>query len=112
LEEVIPFAPPKPRQSPKQQLVQQVLDGFDFERLKAMMQAVNWQYYTRYSGFEVPNVERLKASAKDILVRLVNTPNLRGYGSGGLEAEATWTDDGKLEGVVLRFVFEESEAWW
>jgi hypothetical protein len=113
LEEVIPFAPPKSRQSPEQQLVQCALDGFNFERLQAMMQAVNWRYYTRYHGMEVPDVERLKAAAKDLLTRVVNDPGIRITSTGGFEAEAMGVmDDGTFDGVMLRFVFEESEAWW
>lgn len=95
-------------------LVNKVLKDFDFQRVQEMMAAVEWKWITPTGALEVPSVEKMRQSAKAMLTRLVNDPKNAITATGGLWAEKHEWDPKTRDygGLVLRFVYEEAEAWW
>lgn len=95
-------------------LVDKVLRDFNFQRVQEMMVAVDWKWITPTSALQVPSVERMRESAKSMLTRLVNDPRNAITATGGLWAEKhEWDPESRhYGGLSLKFVFEESEAWW
>lgn len=95
-------------------LVNKILRDFNFQRVQEMMVAVDWKWITPAGALQVPNVERMRESAKSMLTRLVNDPKNAFIGTGGLWAEKhEWDADASYySGLSLKFVFEEAEAWW
>lgn len=66
----------------RKEAIQEILDGFDFERVHKVMTFLNWQWI----AYGVPSIERMKLVAKDLLERLDDTHPYRAR--GGFIAEA------------------------
>jgi hypothetical protein len=92
------------------EIIDSVLDDFDFEKIQKMMQAVNWTYAI---SNEVPDVPVLRKTARTLLrtavkefAPLMDSQRSFGVSSGGFEATAFCDEDGE-HGVMLKFVAEE-----
>lgn len=59
--------------------INDVMDAFEFDKVEAHMQAVNWQWSTPTKDdewhMEVPDLDRIKRSLRKMLVRVYNTMN-------------------------------------
>jgi hypothetical protein len=97
-----------------QDMIDSVLDDFDFEKIQKMMRAVNWTYaIPNEVPNEVPDVPVLRKTARTLLrgavkefVPLMDSQGSFGVSSGGFEATAFCDEDGE-HGVMLKFVAEE-----
>lgn len=101
-------------------LIDEILENFDFESCHKMMMLTNWTWH----GAGVPNVERLKNSAVDRILSAINVsqerwsdkdihiPDYSNQGSsffsssGGLKA-TVWTNKGDVLRIDLEFIFTE-----
>ena len=80
----------------KEELINEVLDNFDFERVHQVMKFLDWRWINIYEGGTlVPSIARLVAAAQDYLSRAYDALeklewNESEYmvGSGGFEAWA------------------------
>ncbi len=74
-------------------IIDEVMDNFEFNKVKAMMKAVDWTYY---GEDKAPTVDVLRAVARSIIEGAHNDCLVRccrGYSSGsGFSAEC-WYDD-------------------
>ena len=90
----------------QQQLIDEILDQFDFEKVKEVMDALDWKWGMGKwgTGTEalVPDIPELRKQSREMLWDLVHSKN-RMIKTGGLVVEKH--DDGTLE---LRF---EVTAW-
>lgn len=78
------------RMDDRESLIQDVLDGFNFERVHIAMTALDWQWVERDGPVlstarqSVPSILRLKAMALHLLREAINHKTT---GSGGFEAK-------------------------
>lgn len=87
----------------QQQLIDEILDQFDFEKVKKVMDALNWTWAMGTKA-HVPDTPELRKKAREMLWGLVRSRRQsRRIKAGGLVVEKD--DDGTLE---LRF---EVTAW-
>ena len=86
----------------QEQMIEQIIDEFDFDRMHAVMVALDWQWQTTGgNGLAIPSKERLIASARYDLRNCIRT----GYfASGGLVARYHPGDDKDSEWFELEFV--------
>lgn len=87
--------------------INDILNRFNFKRVRLVMKALNWKWYTAsLEGEEIPSIERMQATAKDLLTQVATTRNVV-CATGGFYAHRY--GDGVLE---LSFIVEnyESEA--
>lgn len=83
-----------------QELIDEILDEFDFERVHKVMVALNWQWHN-IDG--VPTIGDLRRNARDLLKTVVHGNHIR-VGSGGFYA---YKENGT---VGLRFEVTNYEA--
>ncbi len=96
--------------------IEYVIDKFNFERVHVVMQTLEWRWVNLpdYKTLSVPNIIRLKTSARDLMSRayseLMKQTDQNEYicGSGGLEA-VCWADTENIGefGFTLKFVLTE-----
>jgi hypothetical protein len=107
--------------SPGDLLIDMVLNRFDFYRVQKMMHATDWKWShtvlengPKDPNLRVPSVERIKSSARSLLSRLVASPSTGLISTGGLQARIYGYNSasGDFEGLDLKFVFEEADAWF
>jgi hypothetical protein len=93
----------------QQQLIDEILDQFDFEKAKEVMDALDWKWgMARWgTGTEalVPDIPELRKQAREMLWELIRSKN-RMIKMGGLVVEKD--DDDTLE---LRFEVTSWNTW-
>jgi hypothetical protein len=103
---------PKPLPKTLEDLIQPVLDGFDFETLHEAMTAIRWQWFDGWGPEKVPTVDQLKAKAS-YLLKLVANPKAESVtGTGGLYAFRHSGDKPEDSGLELQFIFESNESYF
>lgn len=102
-----------------QDIIDDILEDFNFDKVLKAMIAVDWQYYTNEGKKLVtPTIDMLKETAttviKDALDHLVKTKQDGWYMTGGFQAHAFYVDknDELMDkpSVVLRFILETMEV--
>lgn len=81
------------------EVAQLVVDGFDFERVEKVMQALEWKWATA-DGFIIPSVDRMKKVAFNTLIWAGRDKTVSS--SGGFQARYVKTDD--RETLHLEFI--------
>jgi hypothetical protein len=84
----------------KQNVIQETLDKFDFHKVKAYMESVDWQYF-----YGPPSLEDLVSTARTVLTDALNSKH-KGHGSvstGGFHAR---TDRWEGNTTYLSLSFE------
>ena len=97
----------------KDDMINEVLAHFDFEKVNQTMKALNWTWH----GEGIPSIRSLKESAEHHMVSATNqvlSPNNKEHhkvgwlsASGGFKAMAWKTKKGKLAKVQLEFIVSE-----
>jgi len=85
----------------QQQLIDEILDQFDFQKVKKVMDALNWKW-SMGTESHVPDIPEIRKKSREMLWVLLHSKD-RMIKTGGLVVEKD--DDDTLE---LRF---EAEAW-
>lgn len=97
-------------------LIEPVLDHFDFEKVHRSMKLLDWKWVGRSSSesFEVPSIERMRETARNLLVSVVKLNNQYPItGTGGFWAEKSSGNEDPLDdGLLLRFILEQSESYF
>lgn len=85
----------------KAQIVVQILNGFDFEKVLKHMQSVDWKWLD-----EVPNMDDIKGTATRLLVEAQMDPqDVVSMGTGGFRVyKLPW-------GIELTFSIERSGSF-
>jgi hypothetical protein len=110
---------PKPKVyfDPMNQMIDDILDNFDFIKVQTVMEALNWQW----TGEGVPSIDQLKEKAVYLLkgaAKLRLEEYLDSYweegiinGSGGFQATA-YCNEAKTQIIALdlKFVLEEWDS--
>lgn len=92
------------------ELIDEIIDDFNFERVLIAMTALDWQWQTtKDDGMELPSISRLKATARYLLKESIK---LGTTGSGGFEAKYFASEGNAPEYFVLKFVLTESRTWY
>lgn len=104
---------PVPRLKTLDDLIAPVINNFDFERVYKAMKELHWHWAKGDGlGATVPSIDQMKATARQLLVNVVNSHEYSLTGTGGFWAEkSTGNKDPLDNGLILRFVLEESE-WY
>lgn len=94
------------KNSKKEEVIEQVLTEFNFEKVRKVMLALDWRWVTSKEN-GVPSVYEIIRSAREYCVEAVNGTEKNGgilysVASGGLRASAV-IDEGEL---FLRLSFE------
>ncbi len=90
----------------QQQLIDEILDQFDFEKVKEVMDALNWTWGTGTKA-HVPDIPELRKQSRELLWDLVRSKDrTRMIQAGGLVVEKD--DDDTLE---LRFEITAWNTW-
>lgn len=87
-------------------LIDYIIDDFNFEKVNAAMQAVGWRWACGdQCTLETPSVEKLRNKAKELLTKVIaeRKSDYHAIGTGGFIAEA---DE---HGLSLKFVLAQSE---
>ena len=92
-----------PRVDSNQEMIDEVINHFDFERVRTVMSAVGWTYFGEP---EAPSIEMLQAKARDLL-DAVTEEKEEGVElqSGGFRA--SWYPD---DSILLTFVVVSGHA--
>jgi hypothetical protein len=104
---------PKPPIKDLEYMIEDIMEQFDFDRVKCAMEALNWKWYS--SNYSIPTINELRIQAERLLrgaakSRLgdfkdnhYNTPIINA--TGGFEARAYCNEDKtKITGLDLAFV--------
>jgi len=101
---------PNVTESQFQEILDDVIDHFDFDKVHRVMEYLDWVWVTADgSSTEVPSIPRLKQAARKHLRRAF-AKNIT-VGSGGLEASYVppapeWGDEDPYGLLELKFVLE------
>jgi hypothetical protein len=103
---------PKPLPRTLEDLVQPVLDEFDFEKVHKVMTAIRWQWFDGEGPDHVPTVDQLKKKARELLESVIGLKyNSNITGTGGLWTKRYLEDDPNDEGIKLQFILESCEMY-
>lgn len=103
---------PKPLPRELKDLIQHVLDNFDFDMVHKAMTAVRWQWFSGLGPESVPTVDQLKAKAKWLLEEVCKLGSESIVSTGGLCAFKHLDEDPKYHGLELQFILEEKESYF
>lgn len=101
----------------KHDMINEVLAHFDFEKVRTVMDALNWKWF---DTADIPTIAELKESAEQRMesaIKQVLDPNNKEHrdigwisASGGFKATAWKTKKDKLAKVRLEFIVTEWDA--
>lgn len=74
----------------QQQLIDEILDQFDFQKVKKVMDALNWKWAMGTES-HVPDIPELRKQAREMLWDLIRSKD-RMIKSGGLVVEKDYDD--------------------
>ena len=99
-----------------EQMIDEIIQNFDFERCHFVMQKLNWEWFPQ----GVPSLRRLKESAKERLKDVAKELSRKNNGltskdyyfssSGGLKATGWKNRFGHVEALQLEFVLSEWQS--
>lgn len=90
-----------------EEMIDEVLDDFNFERVHCAMTAIDWKWQTTEGkGFAVPTIARLKARARILLRDAIKDKYIA---TGGLHAQYHPANDTEREWFHLQFVLCEAD---
>lgn len=65
-----------------QEIIDEVMDNMDFDKIHRVMEYLNWQWADGEGGFEVPDVPRIRKFCRSLIKNLLEE-NLQSIESGG-----------------------------
>jgi hypothetical protein len=88
-----------------EQKASDIMRSFDFEAVLKHMQDTNWSWYMGGGRYEVPNIEDLRVTARDLLTKAIyDDSNVSNVGTGGFTVyKLPW-------GIELTFQLEHTRA--
>lgn len=104
---------PRPIPMELSELVEPIIEQFDFDTLHKAMTAVRWQWFDGQGPEKVPTVEQLRSKSRDLLLAVAySKKNVFQQGTGGLYATKHDAFEHEDQGLELRFEFERAEAYF
>lgn len=87
--------------------VNDILNNFDFEKVKDVMDALDWKYWD--SEEDTVSIYELRKTARYLLTTVYNAPNSphQHLSTGGFEAERRMYPGDSKKYLHLKFVVEE-----
>lgn len=93
----------------RESMIDEVIDKFNFEKVHIAMTAVDWQWQsTDNTGYAVPSIAKLKATARYLLRESIKSKVI---GTGGLEAKYHPKIDDDPEFFELKFTLAHSDSY-
>ena len=105
------------KKDPLEKMIDEIMDEFNFARVLTTMEALDWKWATAKSGYGIPDMDDLRATAERLL-RGAADARLNDYkgthwelgiinGTGGFQATA-WCDEDKtrITALDLSFIVE------
>ena len=106
---------------PVNKMIDDIMDEFNFARVLTTMEALDWKWATAKSGYGIPDMDELRATAERLL-RGAADARLNDYkgthwelgiinGTGGFQATA-WCDEDKtrITALDLSFIVEHFDV--
>ena len=91
----------------KQELIDEVMDNFDFNRVAKVMEALNWTWHVTLG---VPFEPDIRAQARKMMIQVPekHQPNMElNVSTGGLKVIGGYNPMGDLDLISLEFVVAE-----
>ena len=111
----------KVEKNPLDKMINEILDEFNFAQVLKTMEALDWKWATAKSGYGIPDMDELRATAERLL-RDAADARLNDYkgthwelgiinGTGGFQATA-WCDEDKtkITALDLSFIVEHFDV--
>jgi hypothetical protein len=97
----------------KEDLINEVMDEFDYDKVQRVMEFLNWDWASVNGVLSVGDLKRM---SRILLISCINGAMAykKDYSAstGGFKAEATWDNErNKIYSLTLRFVLEETEYY-
>lgn len=70
----------------EQDMIDEVMDNFDFEKVQKMMFAVGWKWINDEGGYSVPDVAELRRAARR-MIKNTFKEGVFAMGTGGFEVQ-------------------------
>lgn len=93
-------------------LIEPVINDFDFEKVNRCMKLLDWQWAGSNEPLGVPTIDRMRATARGLLTSVVSSKNSCYSQTGGFCAEKISDPVFNDNGLILRFVLETSESYF
>ena len=106
--DVDPSPPPKTFDD----LVEPLLNGFNFKKVHQCMNTMGWKWYMA-EGYDVPTVEQMHTAVRRLLESVVKSNSPKSVSSGGFLVEKIDNEDDPTDnGLVLQFVLSSYEVFF
>lgn len=93
----------------RQDMINEVMDKFNFERVHLAMKALNWEWIDLNTNqMSVPSITQLRKAARKLLNKATSHHCV---GSGGFEAKYYPPVDDDPEYFTLKFVLHEADSY-
>lgn len=92
-------------------LIEPVLDTFDFEKVRKAMELLDWTWLDSRHKWSVPTVEQLRNKARNLLICVIKADSDLVCSTGGLEAEKIVDENPMDCGLTLKFILQSSEHY-
>lgn len=87
-------------------IVEQILNGFDFEKAHKAMEALDWKWFhNEDASMSVPTLNQMINHARRLLEKIVTEPDTQCLASGGF-----WVEKEDANYITLQFVIDTSFA--
>lgn len=70
----------------EQDMIDEVMDNFDFDKVHKMMAAVGWKWAKEDGGYTVPDIQRLKKAARYLIKKAIKD-DVIDISTGGFEVQ-------------------------
>lgn len=93
-------------------VLDEIFDNFDFEKVKVVMDALDWRWDLRTSAstpdekLRIPTLDEIKKVAADLLWNCANDPKNDAIATGGFRVEKDFSDP---EDPWMRLAFEVTD---
>lgn len=103
---------PAPPPETLEDLIETVIKEFDYDKVLKAMVALDWKW-ANPGSYSVPSIERMKHVSRNLLKNVANNAAYDFESTGGFTAEKS-IDPGDClnNGLILRFVIEQSECYF
>lgn len=85
----------------KEKLKQDVINKFDFDTAKTIMDVMNWKWVLN-DGYGVPSVEEIRQMVSELIDELFNAKDCSWISSGGFKVELTKEETG-YDTIIVTF---------
>ena len=97
----------------KSEMIDDIMDNFDFSRVAKCMKALNWKWHDVDGSMDVPEEHNIRKSTRKLMNAVKDVCHHRTFitGTGGFYVQCWYAPDSRiLEAMELSFVVAEWDA--